>query len=177
MKFIFLTSIALFVFSVTAFSQQINERDKGIELYRQGEYEKAVELLQKRTQVEEKDRLAWLYLGAAYVKLNKNAAAVKAFRKTNVVYKQNVPVYDKKLEIISKPRPVFDRSANRSFSGVIAIAVEYGADGKIGFVFAFRELSSELTKSAIDSAKAIKFNPAVKDGKPVTVVSVIEYNF
>lgn len=173
MKVLLFSFVALFAFSFTALAQESNGRDKGIELYRQGEYEKAIEMLQNRVKIEEKDRVAWLYLGGSYVKLKKDDEAVKAFRKTNVIYKENSPVYDKKLKIISKPRPAFAQGA----SGKVMIAVEYGADGKIGFAFPFRETSDELTKKAINAAKAVRFEPAVKDGKAVTIISVIEYDF
>jgi tetratricopeptide (TPR) repeat protein len=173
MKFLLFTFIALFAFSFTAFAQEQNERDKGIEFYRQSEYEEAIEILQSHVKIEEKDRLAWLYLGASYVKLKKDDEAIKAFRMTNVIYKKNLPVYDKKLKIISKPQFTYNQRA----SGKIAIAVEYGADGKIGFAFPFRELSDELTKKVVSAAKTIKFEPAVKDGKAVTVISIIEYDF
>jgi tetratricopeptide (TPR) repeat protein len=178
MKILFLTFIAFFAFSFTTVAQEQTERDKAIELYRQGEYEKAIGILQNSVKTEEKDRLAWLYLGASYVKLKKNEEAVNAFRKTNVIYKENLPTYDKKLKIISKPLPVYTESARRNgVSGKIIVAIEFGSDGKIGFIFPFRELAKGLTEKAVDTAKAIKFEAAVKDGKPVTVISILEYEF
>ncbi len=178
MKSSLLTFILLFVFSLTAFAQTENERDKGIEFYRQGEYEKAIEILQSSVKIEEKDRLAWLYLGASFVKLKKDNEAIKAFRKVSGVYKKNVPVYDKPLKIISKPAVGYTEAARRNqVSGNIKVAVEFGADGKIGFVFPFQDLPDGLTTNAINAAKSIKFESAVINEKPVTVISVIEYSF
>lgn len=178
MKTSFLIFVSLLVFSFTAYAQTATDRDKGIEVYRQGEYEKAAQILQESVKLEKKDRLAWLYLGASLVKLKKDSEAAKAFRKTNVVYKKNVPVYERPLKIISKPPVAYTEAARRNqVSGNIKVAVEFGADGKIGFAFPFQDLPDGLTANAINAAKSIKFEPAVKDGKSITVVSVIEYSF
>lgn len=180
MKFLLFTVIAIFAFSFTVFAQveQQNDRDQGIELYRQGEYENAVETLQARVKAEAKDRLAWLYLGASYVKLKRNKEADKAFNKMKGVYKENPPVYDKKLKIISKPYVQYtDEARQNGIRGTISLAVEFGADGKIGFVFPFHQLPYGLTENAVKAAGTIKFEPAEKDGKPLTVVHVIEYSF
>jgi len=178
MKLLLLTFILLFAFSLTAFAQTENERNKGVEFYRQGEYEKAIEILQNSVKLEEKDRLAWMYLGASFVKLKKDNDAVKAFQKTNVVYEKNLPVYDKKLKIIKKSVAAYNEKARRNqTSGTVKVAVEFGADGKIGFVFPFQTLPDGLTENVINAAKSIKFEPAVKDGKPVTVVTNLDYSF
>lgn len=178
MKKLIIISLALFLFPLMAFAQQADDRDKGIELYRQGEFQKAADILLKRTQVEEKDRLAWLYLGASYVHLDKKDDAVKAFNKTDVVYSENLPEYDKKLEVRSKPQPRYtDAGRMRSTAGVVRLAIEFKADGKIGFIVPVKTLPDGLTESAVIAAKGIKFDPAVIGGKPVTVVSIITYTF
>lgn len=178
MKISFLTFLLIFVFSFTAFAQTENERDKGIEFYRQGDYAKAVEVLQNYLKAEDKDRIAWLYLGASFVKLKKDNDAVKAFRKSNGRYEKNLPVYEKELKIISKPRPNYtDAARQNQVSGIVKVTVEFGADGTIGFVFPLQDLPDGLTESTIEAAKAIKFEAAVKDGKPVAVVKTLEYSF
>jgi outer membrane biosynthesis protein TonB len=40
-----------------------------------------------------------------------------------------------------------------------------------------KPLSHGLNEEAVRAARAIKFNPATKDGKPVSVVKQIEYSF
>lgn len=176
-KLIFL-QVLLVLFTFSAFAQEQTDRDKGMDLYRQGEYQKAVELLQNRVKAEEKDRLAWLYLGASYVKLKKNKEAGKAFNKTGSIYSENLPTYDKKIKITSKKQaPYTDAARNNRTSGNISVAVEFGADGKIGFVFPFKTLPDGLTESAVKATKEIKFEPAEKDGKPITVVMVVMYTF
>ena len=88
MKLLLLIFISLFAFSFTAYAQAEGSRDEGIKFYRQGEYEKAAQILQESVKVEKKDRLAWLYLGASFVKLKKDNEALKAFRKISGVYKK-----------------------------------------------------------------------------------------
>ncbi|MCW5961934.1 MAG: energy transducer TonB [Pyrinomonadaceae bacterium] len=178
MKELIVTSLALLLFPLMAFAQQADDRDKGIELYRQGEFQKAADILLKRTQVEEKDRLAWLYLGASYVHLDKKDDAVKAFNKTDVVYSENLPEYDSELQITSKPKPRYTKEArSRNTSGTVRLAIEFKAGGTLGFVVPVRELPHGLTDQAVEAAKGIKFKPAVIDGKPVTVVKIMSYTF
>lgn len=176
-KLIFLP-VLLVLFTFTAFAQEQTDRDKGIDLYRQGEYEKAVEHLQNRVKAEEKDRLAWVYLGASYVKLKKEKEAVKAFGKTGSIYSEKIPTYDKKLKITSKTPVTYTQAArNNGITGKIKLAIEFGADGKIGFVFPFTTLPDGLTENAVKAAKEIKFEPAEKNGKRITVVTVVMYSF
>ncbi len=55
--------------------------------------------------------------------------------------------------------------------------VEMQSDGKIGFVQPSVELPNGLTENAVRAARSIKFEPAWKDGKPVTTVSILDYGF
>jgi len=178
MKLSFLSVLLIFVFSFSAFSQTESERDKGVRLYGQGEYEKAVEVLQNSLKAEEQDRVAWTYLGASFVKLKKNDDAVKAFRKMDGIFSKNTPVYDKDLKITSKPHAGYNQTARSNLIvGTVKIAVEFGADGEIGFAFPFQTLPYGLTETVVKAAKSIKFEPAVQNGKPVTVVKMLVYKF
>lgn len=177
MKTLYLISLLTFL-SLTAAAQTQPDRNAGLELYRQGEYEKSIVLLQEVVKTEEKDRLAWLYLGAAYLKINKANEALKAFQKSKGVYNKNMPVYDKKLKITSKQSaPYTDRARSFGVNGTVKVAVEFGGDGKIGFIFPFQGLPYGLTENVIKAVEQIKFEPAEIGGKPVTVVQVLEYSF
>lgn len=178
MKKSFSIFILFFAFTLTAGAQSQPDQNAGIEFYRQGEYTKAVEILQESVKAEEKDRLAWLYLDASFVKLNKDDEALKAFRKVKGIYTENIPVYDKKLKITSRVQATYTDQARRNrVSGTVKIAVEFDADGKIGFAFPFETLPDGLTESAVQAAKRTKFEPAEIDGKPITVVIIVEYGF
>ena len=65
--------VILALFGNSAYSQ--SNRDEGIELYRAGEYEKALPILQARVAEEKRDRVAWNYLGAVLIKLSKTKKA------------------------------------------------------------------------------------------------------
>ena len=178
MKLFLYTLIALFIFSSAAFAQAQLESEKGIELYQQGEYEKAVEILQASVKANDEDRQAWLFLGASYVNLKNEKEASKAFRKAKDFSAKDLSGYDPKLEIILKPHARYteDARSNR-ISGTVKIAVEFKADGEIGFIFPVQRLHFGLTENVVNAAKGIKFEPAIKNGKPVTVVSIIAYIF
>ncbi len=169
--------MTLTVLGKNAYSQ--SDREQGIELFRNGEYEKALPILQARVVEEKRDRPAWIYLGAVLVKLGKLDEARAAFRNRNTVYKENVPtVYDKKLKITNRPQAIYPSNArSKGTSGVVSIAVEMRGDGKIGFVVPFVELPDGLTESSVKAANSLKFEPAWKDGKPVTTVNIIDYSF
>lgn len=62
---------------------QASQLDKGIELYQTGNYADAAALLEKLSKSEFRtDARIWNYLGLTYLKLDKNAAARKAFERS-----------------------------------------------------------------------------------------------
>lgn len=82
------------------------------------------------------------------------------------------------VKIIKKPFPQYTESARASLAnGVIRLYMLFASNGKIGFIVPLNYLPNGLTESAMNAAKGIKFNPATKDGKPISVVKQIEYSF
>ena len=61
--------------------------------------------------------------------------------------------------------------------GTVVLSVVFGADGQIGEVKVIRGLPHGLTQKAIEAASKIRFEPAMKDGKPVSVRGMLEYSF
>jgi hypothetical protein len=55
--------------------------------------------------------------------------------------------------------------------------VEFGWDGKIKAVVAFKKLPMGLTENAVNAARGIKFEPATKNGKPITAIKIITNTF
>ncbi|CAN5217018.1 hypothetical protein BH20ACI1_BH20ACI1_25840 [soil metagenome] len=175
-KFILLFTFVLllksFVFAQT-------EGQNGIELYNQGDFKAAIESLQKVVEINKEDYKALLYLGAAFVKTNDEKRAMEAFKKAdkisfdkraNSILAEDVKTNDKKLKFISRPRVSYTDSARKNEAqGTIKLAVEFGADGKINFIFPFKKLEYGLTENAIIAAGKIKFNPAMKNDNPVTI--------
>lgn len=82
---------------------------------------------------------------------------------------------DKPLKIISKPRALWTTDAH--VQGVVRLRVTFLDCGKIGAIQPVSRLPFGLTESAIEAAKKIRFEPAMKNGKPLTVAKVVEYSF
>jgi hypothetical protein len=62
-------------------------------------------------------------------------------------------------------------------TGTVKVPVEYGADGKVGFIIPFQTLPFGLTQASVFAAKGIRFEPAMINGKAVPLVTVVYYNF
>ena len=106
-------------------------------------------------------------------------------------FAQNTPKTDKKneetdsaqqnkpLKILEKPRPRYPTSENGTvcIQGTIVLRVQFLASGEIGKVTAITNLPYGATENAIEAAKNIKFEPAIKNGKPITVTKMISFNF
>jgi tetratricopeptide (TPR) repeat protein len=82
------------------------------------------------------------------------------------------------LEILSKPRANYTDSARQAgVQGTITLAVLFSADGKTKMILVIKPLSNGLTEEGIKAAKQITFKPQMKDGKPVSVVKMVQYSF
>lgn len=83
-----------------------------------------------------------------------------------------------KPTILYKERAKYteDARANK-IQGAVVVELTYTADGRITDVKVIRGLPDGLTESAIESAKKIRFQPAMKNGQPVSVRGRLEFNF
>jgi len=170
-------AFAVAIFIVAANGQQ-NDRQVGISLYREGRFAEAVSLLQTASDTDKNDRAALVYLGASYAHMNKHASAQKAFRKATLVRADSDTDYDTRVKVTSRPRPQTNDIVRRMYNfGSISVAVELLSTGKIGFVFPLQNSLSEWEPEVVAAAKAIRFQPAISGGKPVTVVVILEYSF
>src|SRR5262249_52636862 len=61
--------------------------------------------------------------------------------------------------------------------GTVVLQVVFHANGTITGIKVIRGLPHGLTENAIEAAKKIKFTPAMKDGKPVSVRGSLEFTF
>lgn len=170
--------VAVLFLSITILAQ--SETKKGVELYRNGDYDSALAVLESVVQADKKDRKAWVYLGASFVKKGKDKEAGKAFRAAKSISNPEKTVIDsEQIKIISKPRAnTQEVPKEERINGRISLAVEFKSDGKIGFVIPIMNtLSYSLTKNAIYAAQGIKFEPPQKNGKPITMIKFVEYDF
>lgn len=163
--------------SVGSYAQ--TERDNGIELFRTGEYAKAIDVFERLRKDGSLDYASASYLGACYVKTDETKKAIDIFNNLPVPKPGTAPmVYDKKIKITKKPQARLDGDLVRTEgSGKVRLAVELRHDGQIGFIFPFATTSKKLTEAATEAAKGVRFEPAIQGGKQVTVVLVFDYNF
>jgi hypothetical protein len=104
-------------------------------------------------------------------KLYYEAAAAKTdYRpKDPAVLRQNM--VDQKAQLVSRFEPASNQFAQDSgVAGMSLYHVVIGSDGQPGEIAVARPIGFGLDESAVDSIRKAKFEPAIKDGKPVPVL-------
>ncbi len=82
------------------------------------------------------------------------------------------------LKILSMPRANYtDFARSYGISGTIQLRVTFLENGEIGAVEAVKKLPFGLTVEAVNSARRIRFEPELKDGKAYTVTKLLQYGF
>ena len=179
MKYLLLL-VAAFIFAIPVAGQD-NDRDRGIALYREGNYTEAAAALRKAIETDKRDGPAWRYLGAALVNLGEDEEALKAFSQGNLnpaTFSAERQKYDPYLKVLNKrPAPYTPEARRLGIQGEVMVIVELRADGKVGFVFPKTTLPAGLTENVIEAARGIRFTPAVQNGVPVTTIQLLAYNF
>jgi len=85
---------------------------------------------------------------------------------------------DTKARLISKPEPVYTAAAKANgIVGTVILKVVFAASGKVTNIRVVQGVPEGLTERAIAAAKQIKFIPATKEGKFVSMWMQLEYNF
>lgn len=85
---------------------------------------------------------------------------------------------EQKVRLLSKPEPHYTEEARRNgTSGTVVLRVVFTSTGQIAQIRAVQTLPFGLTERAIAAARGIKFMPATKGGRPVSVYMQLEYNF
>jgi len=84
----------------------------------------------------------------------------------------------KRALIHSKAEPIYTVSASKfGVTGTVRLRLILMATGKVSGITPITRLPHGLTQMAIEAAKKITFDPAIKDGRPVSQYVTIEYNF
>jgi protein TonB len=84
----------------------------------------------------------------------------------------------RKARITSRPEPAYTEEArSRGITGTVVLRAVFAANGKVENIRVVVGLPSGLTERAVNAARKIKFEPAVKDGRYVSQYIQIEYNF
>ena len=85
---------------------------------------------------------------------------------------------DEKARLLSKPEPHYSEEARRQgIIGTVVLRVVFTSAGEVTQIRAIQQLPFGLTERAIEAAREIKFQPAKKNGRPVSVYMQLEYNF
>jgi len=61
--------------------------------------------------------------------------------------------------------------------GTVVLQAVFGSNGEMQDIRVIRGLPDGLTRKAIEAARKIKFNPATKDGEPISVRGSLEFSF
>lgn len=85
---------------------------------------------------------------------------------------------EQKARVLLKPEPQYTEEARKTgISGTVMLRVVFSSAGEVVQIRAIRTLPYGLTERAIAAARQIKFIPALKGGRPVSVHMQLEYNF
>ena len=85
---------------------------------------------------------------------------------------------DTKARLISKPEPSYTEEArNKAVVGTVVLKVIFSSSGKVTNIRVVQGLPEGLTERAIAAARKIKFIPASKEGRFVSMWMQLEYNF
>lgn len=85
---------------------------------------------------------------------------------------------DRKVRLGLKPEPSYTESARENqITGTVVLKTVFSRNGSLTSIRTVSGLPFGLTERAIDAARKIKFVPAMKNGKFVSMWMQLEYNF
>jgi TonB family protein len=85
---------------------------------------------------------------------------------------------DKPPVVKSKPAPEYTAAANlHRIEGTVVLRCVFTAAGEVKHLFVISGLPYGLNETSVTAAKKIKFKPAIKDGKAVSIWMELQYNF
>ena len=126
------------------------------------------------------------------ISFNTKTVALEVFEGPGLPYKEEPPssVDDDAKRIFSgkdvttkarlamKPEPIYTEDARQNgIAGTVVLKCLFKYDGSVTDISIISGLPYGLTNKAVEVAKRIKFLPAMKDGKPVSMRIQLEYNF
>ncbi len=85
---------------------------------------------------------------------------------------------DQRARLLQKPEPPYTEEARRNgITGTVILRAVFSASGEVINIQAMKTLPLGLTEKAITAARQIRFVPAMKGGRRVSVHMQLEYNF
>jgi TonB family protein len=83
-----------------------------------------------------------------------------------------------RAKVLFKPEPQYTEEARKNdITGSVILRVIFSESGEVTSIRPVKSLPGGLTEKAIAAARQIRFIPATKDGRPVSVYMQLEYNF
>ena len=83
-----------------------------------------------------------------------------------------------KARVITKPEPSYtDEARLAGITGTVVLKAIFSAEGEVKHILIVRALGYGLTTKSVQAARLIKFIPATKDDRPVSMFIQMEYNF
>lgn len=85
---------------------------------------------------------------------------------------------EKKARLIESPAAKYPDSAlPAKANGEVRLRLVLAGDGTVKYIFPMKYLKHGLTEAAIEAAKQIKFEPAIRNGQPVSQFFTLSYEF
>ena len=85
---------------------------------------------------------------------------------------------DRRARVLEKPEPIYTAAARQhNITGTIVLRAVLTAQGQVTDIKALSTLPDGLTERAIEAARRIRFEPALINGRPVSMYIQLEYNF
>lgn len=85
---------------------------------------------------------------------------------------------EQRARLLSKPEPQYTEEARRNqVTGTVMLRAVFASSGEVVQIRALSSLPYGLTERAIAAAREIKFVPAMKGGRPVSMFMQLEYHF
>jgi TonB family protein len=83
-----------------------------------------------------------------------------------------------RARVLDKPEPQYTEAARKNqVTGTVVLKAVFSSSGSVTNITTIRGLPDGLTERAIAAAKQIRFVPAQKDGRNVSMWMQLEYNF
>src|SRR5215510_1369141 len=70
-----------------------------------------------------------------------------------------------------------EAARNAGVQGTVVLMVDFADEGVLKYILVLQGLSHGLTEQAIAAARKIRFDPAMRDGKPRSVIGNLEFTF
>ena len=110
------------------------------------------------------------------IKLGKALGGIEVSENPDRVYAGRE--VDVKARIVKMSEPGYTKAAGKNrTTGTVVLKTVFAKNGEVQNIRVISGLPDGLTEEAIEAAKKIKFKPAMKDGKPVSMWMQLEFNF